>query len=208
MEKHNIFKIVYRDVFLRDPIEEDAERYIKWNKYETEWKRWDAPWEDVEEDEVLIKEKILKIVHREKSGVRTRLQLCFIDGTHIGSVSYYKKDGKDNKIAIGIDIPEKNFWGRGIGKQALELWIAYLFIVNSNNNIYTETWSGNVRMIRLAEKLGFEEVEREVNKREVRGELYDGLAFILTKEKFIKNHEDLMEQVLYKFDKSKNVEQF
>jgi hypothetical protein len=47
-------------------------------------------------------------------------------------------------------------------------------------------------MIGLAEKLGFEEVEREISKRDVRGQLYHGLAFILTKDRFIENRGGLM----------------
>jgi putative hydrolase of HD superfamily len=107
-------------------------------------------------------------------------------------VSWYNKDNEEGKAAVGIDIPEKSFWGRGLGMQALELWIAYLFSVMQIDCVYTETWSGNTRMTRLAEKLGFEEVEREISKRDVRGQLYDGLAFILTKDRFIENRGDLM----------------
>jgi RimJ/RimL family protein N-acetyltransferase len=152
---NNIFQIEYANVVLRDPVEEDAERYVRWHLLETEWQNWDAPWEEVEKDEKLLRDKILRIVRRDKPKVRTRLQLCLKDGAHIGVVSWYNKDNEEGKAAVGIDIPEKSFWGRGLGMQALELWIAYLFSVMQIDCVYTETWSGNTRMTRLAEKLGF-----------------------------------------------------
>ena len=37
-------------------------------------------------------------------------------------------------------------------------------------------------MIRCAEKIGFAEFDRRVGEREVRGEKYDALTFILKKE--------------------------
>jgi RimJ/RimL family protein N-acetyltransferase len=47
------------------------------------------------------------------------------------------------------------------------------------------TWSGNVRMVRVAEKCGFSLTNREVGKREVRGGRYDGLTFALTREQWM-----------------------
>ena len=49
------------------------------------------------------------------------------------------------------------------------------------DELYTQTWSGNVRMIRCAEKLGFVECNRNVGTREVDGQKYDGLTFRLEK---------------------------
>lgn len=43
--------------------------------------------------------------------------------------------------------------------------------------LYTQTWSGNARMIRCAEKLGFGVCKRNIGTREVNGLKYDGLTF-------------------------------
>ena len=53
--------------------------------------------------------------------------------------------------------------------------------------LYTQTWSGNLSMIALAEKVGFTEVGRIKDLREVRGEKYDALTFAMTKDEFLKN---------------------
>ena len=54
--------------------------------------------------------------------------------------------------------------------------MAYLHSLGFDE-LYTQTWSGNERMIRLAEKLGFTECGRELKERTVRGQQYDGLTF-------------------------------
>ena len=51
------------------------------------------------------------------------------------------------------------------------------YFENGVNELYTQTWSGNVKMIRCAEKLGFVECDKDVGAREVDGQKYDGLTF-------------------------------
>ena len=82
--------------------------------------------------------------------------------------------------AIGICICESDLWGKSIGTNVLRVFINYYF-ENGVNELYTQTWSGNIRMIRLAEKLGFVECDRDVNERVVNGQKYDGLTFKITK---------------------------
>ena len=73
--------------------------------------------------------------------------------------------------------------GKGYAFSALRLFIRYL-LGCGETEIYTQTWSGNVRMIGLAEKLGFEEYRRKRDYRTVSGKKYDGLTFRLNLEKF------------------------
>lgn len=53
------------------------------------------------------------------------------------------------------------------------------YFENGMDELYTQTWSGNVRMIRCAEKLGFVECNRNIGTREVDRQKYDGLTFRL-----------------------------
>ena len=73
---------------------------------------------------------------------------------------------------------EPDVWGNGIGTNALCAFMNYYF-ENGVDELYTQTWSGNVRMLRCAEKLGFVECNRNVGTREVDGQKYDGLTFRL-----------------------------
>ena len=65
------------------------------------------------------------------------------------------------------------------------MFIKYL-IDKGIDDIYTQTWSGNERMVHIAEKIGFEEYRRKKEFRLVRGKKYDGLTFRLNMEKFKK----------------------
>ena len=80
-------------------------------------------------------------------------------------------------FAFGIDIPPQSCRGKGYGYEAFKAAIEYL-ASKGMKEIYTQTWSGNTRMIALAEKLGFREVCRKKDFREVRGEKFDGLTFV------------------------------
>lgn len=64
----------------------------------------------------------------------------------------------------------------GIGTNALRVFMNYYF-ENGANELYTQTWSGNARMLRCAEKLGFVECSRNTGTREVDGRKHDGLTF-------------------------------
>ena len=79
---------------------------------------------------------------------------------------------------MGIDIYEPGMRGRGIATVALGLFIEHLRACGEAR-IFAQTWSGNVRMLALARKLGFEGYLRKPGVRTVRGEAYDGLAFEL-----------------------------
>ncbi|MFX0548532.1 GNAT family N-acetyltransferase [Hathewaya histolytica] len=77
-----------------------------------------------------------------------------------------------------MDIPDKSARRQGYATEALGLFIQYLK-GNGIKEIYTQTWSGNLRMIGLAHKLGFKETNRKCDIRMVRNEKYDGLTFKL-----------------------------
>ncbi len=77
----------------------------------------------------------------------------------------------------GIDICEDEYLGRGIGTQALGLWVDYLFENSDVHRIGLDTWSFNQRMMHVAEKVGFvyEGAQREL--REWQGERIDAVHY-------------------------------
>ncbi len=178
------FSLKYQNIILRFLKEKDIEKFVQWHIDEMEWQKWDAPWESKIEEENDIRKRLKKILDRPKVDLPGRLQICHNDGTYIGSVNTYFIEGNKDKRAVGIAIYEQNYWCKGLGEQALKLWIAYIFNVEELDYLYCQTWSGNKRMIRLAEKCGFEIIKRKKDYREVNGKLYDALTFRLEKEKF------------------------
>lgn len=196
-------EIKYRDIVLRDMRESDIADDIRWHTEETQWARWDAPWETLEEianfDPESFRQKQLALLEKEKPEIRNFLELDTADCVHIGTVSSYLIDEDYNWIAcgnvkegqtvyrtIGIGICEGSQWGRGLGTQALTAWILY-FLGNGVKEICLQTWSGNLRMIACAQKLGFREIFRKLGLRLVNGQDYDGLTFLLDVEAFRRN---------------------
>jgi len=195
-------QIEYKNIVLRDYRQSDIDDDVRWNTVQTQWALWDAPWEMEEYlknfDEAAFREKSLrkKEWKMRDDEFRWGFEIDTAQGEHIGSVNAYRIDEeynwkpikdeevtKDINVALGIDINEPDFWSGGWGTQALTAFILH-WLDAGFENIHTQTWSGNYRMIGLAKKLGFEEVERNVGSRQVRGQVYDGLTFRLDVERF------------------------
>lgn len=189
------FQLTYGDIALRQLKEEDIEQLIRWYTVQTEWQKWDAPWEHIDRNEEELRASLEKAIKRPLRQIPGRLLIAHVDGPVIGWVNTYLINKDPEKRAVGIDICESSYWGRGLGYQALNLWIGLLFHLTDLKDIHCETWSGNLRMIALANKCGFTEVKREKNKREVNGKLYDGLTFKLTRERFVDDNRELVNTI-------------
>jgi len=176
-----------KNTILRYIKEEDINDYIRWTTVETEWNKWDAPWEDDDFSEFV---EWRKDDLKETPKNFTRLEIDTITGQHIGWVTTYFIDKTREKTGVGIDIPSISDRGKGYGENALSLFMAYLF--NTQETLYTQTWSGNNPMLKLAKKIGFVEVERNKNYRMVKGEYYDGLTFSISKNNFFGKYIDLL----------------
>lgn len=193
-------KIKYRNIILRDMEVRDIDDDIRWNTVETRWLDWDAPWEkDGPFDPEKYRQKQLEQLSKPLAAAhRWSFEIETADGAHIGSVNAYcidrefrwqeyaPKTEEDRRAAwwaVGIDINDPDYWSGGWGTQALTAFVRYL-LDEGYAHIYTQTWSGNLRMVGLAEKLGFRECCRKAGIREVRGGIYDGLTFRLDRTAF------------------------
>ena len=187
-------RIEFENIILRDMIEIDIEDYVRWFTVELEWENWDAPWEKEDTDEETERRRWTEYYDSVKQLSNEELRWKFEiewNGKHIGWVSSYMMDecyewisadtinpGQTVYRAIGICICEPDIWGNGIGTNALRAFMNYYF-ENGVDELYTQTWSGSVRMLRCAEKLGFIECNRNIGTREVHGQKNDGLTFRL-----------------------------
>ena len=180
-------------VLLRDFKQEDIAKRIEWETVKTEWQLWDAPWEYEGLTEEQKKEELQKYIKAMEKWAalsetltdempRKSFQICTPEGEYVGWCgSYFINedccfDENADRLAVGIDLPEESARRKGLATHALQLFMAYLRTLGFTE-LYTQTWSGNVRMIKLAEKLGFTECCRKQKLRMVRGQQYDGLTF-------------------------------
>lgn len=103
----------------------------------------------------------------------------------IGEVSWYWRSKETNWLEIGIVIFDEQFWGKGIGAIALELWIDEVFKQKPELvRIGLTTWSGNQGMIQLAKKLGMKEEARYRNARILNGKYFDSVSYGILKDEW------------------------
>lgn len=156
-------------VYLRDHLPADVDSFIRWQT-QGEWRSFDAPWEGVlgtlsSEQEAEMRQRFLESISGEQPFPRKRAVI--VEKEHdlpLGWVVRYVQDRFPDVWFVGIDICEDAHLCRGLGTQALSLWVDYLFSNSPVHKIALDTWSFNRRMMRVAEKVGFqfEGVERSM----------------------------------------------
>ena len=99
-------------------------------------------------------------------------------------VTYYYEDEMRKWLEVGIVLYAGKQWGKGIGTRVLHLWIDHLFKEVDLPRIGLTTWSGNVRMIRVAEKLGMTMEARVRKVRYYEGEYYDSIRMGVLREEW------------------------
>lgn len=103
----------------------------------------------------------------------------------IGEVSKYWRSKETNWMEIGVVIFDETYWGKGIGKQALTLWINELFETHQEIvRIGLSTWSGNTGMVKLSESLGLNQEACYRKARIVDGKYYDSVSYGILREEW------------------------
>lgn len=97
------------------------------------------------------------------------------DDIVIGAVNAYWVDENTQWLETGIVIYNPEYWGGGYGSEVYKLWIDYIFDATDIHRIGMSTWSGNVRMMKTAAKLGMKEEARIREARVVDGVRYDAI---------------------------------
>lgn len=165
------FKIEGELINLRETIDSDIDNYERWNISDLKAWEFDGPWYD--EDLSAVIESRKRWLTGERKPPYRFLEIETKDYIHIGWVNVYHDTCDPHMTEIGIDIADDYYWGKGIGKEVLTLWIDYLFKEREFARIGFGTWSGNKGMIRLGEKLGFQMEGRIRKGCKVKGIFYD-----------------------------------
>lgn len=81
-------------------------------------------------------------------------------GEHIGNVMYYNIDLARHETELGVTIGDPDYWGRGLGTEAVRLLVDYVFNTTSLNRIYLHTLDWNLRAQRAFHSAGFRDTGR------------------------------------------------
>lgn len=147
------------------------------------WLNYDGPYfnDEIPSLEMFIKDSQHLINGKHRKAIVYKQKI-------IGTVNAYFSD-KDLKkwLEVGISIFDSSLWNKGIGYQALKLWIAEMFdLYHDLPKIGLTTWSGNLGMMRLSEKLG---LIKEAQIRQVRyynNKYWDSVSYGILRTEWIK----------------------
>ncbi|HEW5611926.1 TPA: GNAT family N-acetyltransferase [Streptococcus pneumoniae] len=145
------------------------------------WKQYDAPYYDdyqyfsnFKEFELQKSESILSNSNR--LGI-------FVDDKLVGTVSRYWVCKQIRWMELGIGIYDKKFWNTGIGKVAMLQWIDRTFQDYLElEHLGLTTWSGNIGMMKLAEKLRMKKEAHIPKVRYYQGKYFDSIKYGILRE--------------------------
>lgn len=157
--------------------------YWRFEEKQQEAKKWNGPY--------IPEAWLSKEQHREKwlkaddiaNGVPASL-IITADGKTIGYVGAYWVDRNTNWLETGIVIYNTDYWNGGYGSEAYRLWIDFLFEFTDLHRLGMSTWSGNERMMKVAQRLGMKEEARIRKARMVEGAYYDAIKMGMLREEW------------------------
>jgi len=162
-------------IYLRELQPDDAsEEYVEWMKDHEVTKYITARNLNFEDVKAYI---------TEKKNARDCLFFGIFDNEtnmHLGNIKLEPIDGK--KATIGLLIGNKNYWGKGIGQEAMSLALDYAFAMLGICELNLGVASEHLTAIRLYEKLGFR-IEK-INKGgcQFGGRSHDQLIMVKTRD--------------------------
>jgi len=142
---------------------------------EAAWTKYDGPYFN---NKLPSQEEFINVLaYKNWINNKNRLVITY-DDKIVGSVSAHFEDGDLRRwLDIGITIYSEEQWNHHIGREALKLFIDYLFEIYDLPHLGLTTWSGNTRMMHVAEKVGMKEEGRIRQVRFYNDKYYDSVKY-------------------------------
>ncbi len=82
------------------------------------------------------------------------------DGTFIGQCALFNLHEPEQTCELGIAIGDKTYWGRGYGRDAIQVLLDYAFRLRGIRRVYLTVIETNIRAIKAYSACGFVEEGR------------------------------------------------
>ncbi|ATF11269.1 N-acetyltransferase [Brevibacillus brevis X23] len=141
-------------IYLRKMTGEDVDVYHTWRN-DVEVMRTTNPSMDVytwEDTNGFVNQVILHA-----SSSKSYMILDSQTNRPIGITSLIQIDLKNRNAECIIDIGEKEYWGKGYGREAMKLLLDYAFLEMNLHRVSLRVFSFNEKAIKLYERLGFKQ---------------------------------------------------
>ncbi|AWC28495.1 GNAT family N-acetyltransferase [Bacillus cytotoxicus] len=171
-------KVIVREIDEAD-IHSLYEQIYKEEK--PEWKKWDAPYFPFSMQE--YSEYREKLQSKLKEEPLSQL-IIEVKGEIIGIVGFYWEYKPTRWLEMGIVIYNPAYWNGGYGTEALQLYRDLLFENMEIGRVGLTTWSGNERMMKVAEKIGMKLEGRMRKCRYYNGIYYDSIRMGIIREEW------------------------
>ncbi|WP_414043427.1 GNAT family N-acetyltransferase [Macrococcus sp. EM39E] len=109
------------------------------------------------------------------------------DGHFFGTLHANWVSSETNWMEVGICIYNPEYWSGGYGNSVFQQWVDYIFKNSDLHRIGISTWSGNIRMMKLAEKVGMIEEARIRDASIVEGQYYDAIKMGILRSEWEEN---------------------
>ncbi len=121
--------------------------------------------------------------------VRTTTEIWFMietlaGGRTIGSTRFKKIDHKNRNAEFSIVIGETEYWGRGLGTEAVRLLVNYGFEQLNLHRVSSEVFAFNERSLKMHRKLGFREEGRQREAWFKNGRFHDWVLFAILRDEW------------------------
>jgi RimJ/RimL family protein N-acetyltransferase len=170
----------YQDIALRTPKVSEAQNLYDTMTKDEQWTKFNGPYFGYRRPS--YEDFLTGPFQRLRKG-KDALAIEF-EGRLVGTVTYYWEDQNTRWLEAGIVLFDKTVWSKGIGRTALIPWVTHIFSTIELERVGLTTWSGNPRMVKCAQAIGFQ-VEGVLRKvRYYQGEYYDSIKLGVTRHEW------------------------
>ena len=174
---------------LRNLKEKDLNDYLLWNHPDRAFHKMNWPYFKQKTEEELksyVEELRKKFKNWEKNVLENKkIIVNFKTDEIIWEVNWYWKSEETFWMEAWIVIFNEKYWRKWIWTIAFKMWIDELFEENPKIiRLWLTTWSWNIAMMKLAEKLWFQKEAVYRKARILNWKYYDSVSYWILKEEW------------------------